>query len=51
MVLYCLQTDPLCFGGTDGSIEVTNVSGAAPITFELGQQRSNSDKWYFPECT
>lgn len=29
------QSDPLCYGSFDGTVEVTNVSGAAPITFEL----------------
>jgi gliding motility-associated-like protein len=28
-------SDPLCFGSFDGTVEVTNVNGAAPITFEL----------------
>jgi large repetitive protein len=29
------MTDVTCFGGSDGTVEVTNVSGAPPITFEL----------------
>lgn len=29
------QSDPLCFGSSDGTVEVTNVNGALPITFEL----------------
>jgi len=30
-----IQTDALCFGGNEGTVEVTNVSGAPPITYEL----------------
>jgi len=29
------QTDVTCYDGNDGTIEVLNVSGAAPITYEL----------------
>jgi len=29
------QTDVSCFGGSDGTVEVTNLAGAAPISFEL----------------
>lgn len=29
------RTEPLCFGGNDGTILVQNILGAAPITFEL----------------
>ncbi len=33
--IVLVETDALCFGSADGTIEVTNVSGAAPITYEL----------------
>lgn len=33
--IVLLETDATCFGSPDGAIEVTNVSGALPITFEL----------------
>ena len=29
------QTDVTCFGGSDGTVEVTNLAGADPISFEL----------------
>lgn len=29
------QTDVSCFSGNDGTVEVTNLAGAAPISFEL----------------
>ncbi|MFN6076785.1 MAG: gliding motility-associated C-terminal domain-containing protein, partial [Fluviicola sp.] len=29
------RTEPLCFGGNDGTILVTNILGAAPISYEL----------------
>jgi gliding motility-associated-like protein len=29
------QTDVSCFGGSDGTVEVTNTAGSAPISFEL----------------
>ncbi|MEX2483112.1 MAG: SprB repeat-containing protein, partial [Brumimicrobium sp.] len=29
------QTDVSCFGGSDGTVEVNNLAGAAPISFEL----------------
>ncbi|MEX2485747.1 MAG: gliding motility-associated C-terminal domain-containing protein [Brumimicrobium sp.] len=29
------QTDVSCFGGNDGTVEVTNLAGSDPITFEL----------------
>lgn len=29
------QTDVSCFGGSDGDVEVINLAGAAPISFEL----------------
>lgn len=29
------QTDVSCFGGSDGTVEVINTAGAAPISFEL----------------
>ncbi len=43
-----LQTDPLCFGGNDGYMEVTNVSGAAPITFELDNSGVTQTSGIFP---
>lgn len=33
--IVLLQTEALCFGSPDGTIQVTNVSGAPPITYEL----------------
>jgi gliding motility-associated-like protein len=29
------QTDVSCFGGSDGTVEVINLAGSAPISFEL----------------
>jgi gliding motility-associated-like protein len=29
------QTDVSCFGGSDGTVEVNNLAGSAPISFEL----------------
>lgn len=46
--IVLLQTDPLCFGANDGSIEVTNVSGAAPITFELDNSGITQPSGIFP---
>src|SRR3989344_5108695 len=43
-----VQVDPLCYGGNDGSIEVTNVSGAAPITFELDNSGITQASGLFP---
>ncbi len=43
-----VQVDPLCYGGSDGSIEVTNVSGAAPITFELDNSGITQASGLFP---
>lgn len=33
--ILLVQTDALCFGGNEGTVEVINVLGAAPITYEL----------------
>lgn len=33
--IVLLETDATCYGTPNGAIEVTNVSGALPITFEL----------------
>jgi gliding motility-associated-like protein len=42
------QTDPLCYGAMDGTVEVTNVSGAAPITYELDNSGSTQFSGFFP---
>ncbi|MDF3026458.1 MAG: gliding motility-related protein [Fluviicola sp.] len=42
------QTDPLCFGAFDGTLEVTNVSGAAPISYELDNSGSSQFSGFFP---
>jgi gliding motility-associated-like protein len=42
------QTDALCFGSPDGQIEVTNVSGALPITFELDNNGMTQTSGVFP---
>ncbi len=42
------QTDPLCFGSTDGTVEVTNVNGAPPITYELDNSGMTQFSGFFP---
>lgn len=41
------QSDPLCFGSFDGTVEVTNVNGVAPITFELDNSGITQSSGYF----
>ncbi len=41
------QSDPLCFGSADGTIEVTNVNGAIPINFELDMSGFLQGSGYF----
>lgn len=41
------QTDPLCYGAFDGTVEVTNVSGADPITFELDNSGITQSSGFF----
>lgn len=42
------QTDPLCFGSFDGTLEVTNVNGAGPINFELDNSGTTQSSGFFP---
>jgi len=42
------QTDPLCFGSFDGTLEVTNVNGAGPISFELDMSGMPQFSGFFP---
>ncbi|TSJ47593.1 T9SS type B sorting domain-containing protein [Fluviicola chungangensis] len=42
------QTDPLCYGSTDGTVEVTNVNGAAPISYELDNSGMTQFSGFFP---
>jgi large repetitive protein len=42
------QADPLCFGSFDGTVEVTNVSGTLPITFELDNSGITQSSGFFP---
>lgn len=41
------QTNPLCYGSFDGTVEVTNVSGADPITFELDNSGITQSSGFF----
>nr|WP_294858418.1 gliding motility-associated C-terminal domain-containing protein [uncultured Fluviicola sp.] len=41
------QSDPLCFGSSDGTVEVTNVNGANPITFELDNSGITQSSGFF----
>jgi large repetitive protein len=41
------QTDVLCYGGNDGTVEVTNVSGAPPITYELDNNGFTQTNGFF----
>jgi len=46
------QTDVSCYDGTDATVEVTNVSGAPPITYELdnnGATQTNGTFFNLPE--
>jgi gliding motility-associated-like protein len=42
------QTDANCFGVADGTIEVQNVSGAMPITYELDNTGVTQSSGFFP---
>jgi large repetitive protein len=42
------QTDANCFGAADGTIEVQNVSGALPITYELDNTGVTQSSGFFP---
>ncbi|AEA44878.1 choice-of-anchor L domain-containing protein [Fluviicola taffensis] len=42
------QTDANCFGVADGTIEVQNVSGAIPITYELDNNPPTQSSGFFP---
>lgn len=42
------QTDANCYGVADGTIEVQNVSGAAPITYELDNSGVTQSSGFFP---
>lgn len=39
--------DPLCYGAFDGTVEVTNVNGADPITFELDNSGITQSSGFF----
>jgi len=41
------QTDVTCFDGTDGTIEVLNVSGAPPIVYELDNTPPTQTSGFF----
>jgi len=41
-------TDVLCYGAFDGTVEVDNVSGADPITFELDNDGNTQLSGFFP---
>ena len=46
--IVLIQTDANCFGVADGTIEVTNVSGAMPITYELDNTGATQFSGFFP---
>ncbi len=41
------QSDPLCFGSLDGTVEVTNVNGVAPISYELDNSGNTQSSGFF----
>jgi gliding motility-associated-like protein len=41
------KTDPLCYGSFDGTVEVTNINGADPITFELDNSGITQSSGFF----
>jgi len=45
------QTDANCFGVADGTIQVQNVSGALPITYELDNTGSSQSSGFFPSLS
>lgn len=46
--IVLIQTDANCYGVADGTIEVTNVSGAAPINYELDNSGMTQLSGFFP---
>ncbi len=46
--IVLIQTDANCFGVPDGTIEVTNVSGALPISYELDNTPPSQFSGFFP---
>jgi hypothetical protein len=42
------QTNPLCFGAFDGTVEVTNVNGAGTINYELDLSGITQLSGFFP---
>lgn len=42
------QTNPLCYGSFDGTVEVTNVNGAGPINYELDMSGITQSSGFFP---
>ena len=46
--IVLIQTDANCFGVADGTIEVTNVSGALPISYELDNSGATQFSGFFP---
>jgi gliding motility-associated-like protein len=42
------QSDATCFSSCDGTIEVQNVSGAPPITYELNNSGATQASGFFP---
>jgi len=46
--IVLIQTDANCFGIADGTIEVTNVSGAIPINYELDNSGFSQFSGFFP---
>jgi len=46
--ILLVQTDVLCYGGGDGTIEVINVNGQAPITYELDNSGTTQLGGFFP---
>lgn len=42
------QTDPLCFGSFDGTVEVTNVNGSGTINYELDNSGFTQTSGFFP---
>ena len=46
--IVLIQTDANCFGVADGTIEVTNVSGALPISYELDNSGASQFSGFFP---
>lgn len=45
--IFISSTDPLCYGGNDGTVEVQNVLGQLPITYELDGSGSTQSSGSF----